>query len=170
MRMNYWLLIALLLFSSTASAEFPQRKSGLWQVESSIEGHSGSQVIKQCIDATTDEKMAKLARRMNKRPGIDCIKDERRKEGEQYITETDCSSQGVRIRSMTVLSGDFDNKYTGYTKTRYNPAVRGTSNIKVNIEAVWLGKCESWQKPGDMQMPDGSVSNVDELLSKTKAQ
>ena len=166
MGMNYWLLIVILLFPTMALAEFPQRKSGLWQIESSIEGHSASQVMKQCIDVRTDEKMAKLARQMNKRPGVDCIKDERRKEGESYVTESDCSSQGVRVRSISVLSGDFDSQYSGFTKTRYDPPVRGTSKIKVNIEAVWLGECQSWQKPGDMQMPDGSVSNVDEMLKR----
>lgn len=147
-------------------AEFPQRKAGMWQIATVLKGDTVGQLIKQCIDGTTDEKMARLARMMNERPGTVCVKNERKKDQARYLTETDCTFRGIRIRTQGVLEGDFDKAYSGWTIMRYEPAIKGMSEQHMNIEAEWMGACKPWQKAGDMEMPDGSVMNIDDVLKQ----
>ncbi len=161
-----FVLALVLLAEGVFAAEFPKRKAGLWEITTVLEGDTVGQRIKQCIDDTTDEKMAKLARKMNKRPGVECVKDERKKLAGRYITETDCTFRGVRVRTQGILEGNFDSTYSGWTVMRYEPAIKGVSEQKMNITASWQGACNAWQKPGDMEMPDGSIMNIDDVLKQ----
>ncbi len=159
-----FVLALALLSEGVLAGEFPKRKAGLWEITTVLEGDTVGQRIKQCIDETTDEKMARLARKMNERPGVECVKDERKKLDGRYVTETDCTFRGVRVRTQGILEGDFDSAYSGWTIMRYEPAIKGVSEQKMNITARWQGACSAWQKAGDMEMPDGSVMNIDDAL------
>jgi hypothetical protein len=55
-------ILVLICATLVQAAELPSRKPGLWQVRTSIEGGNvPAPVIKQCIDATTDQMMQSSA-------------------------------------------------------------------------------------------------------------
>ena len=56
------LIPVVLVMMPALAAELPSRKPGLWQVRTSIGGSNvPAPVIKQCIDATTDQMMQSSA-------------------------------------------------------------------------------------------------------------
>ena len=55
-------LLVFICMAPASAAELPSRKPGLWQVKTSIGGSNvPAPVIKQCIDAATDQMMQSSA-------------------------------------------------------------------------------------------------------------
>ena len=55
-------ILVLICTTSALAAELPSRKPGLWEVKTSIENRNApAQVIRQCIDAATDQMMQSSA-------------------------------------------------------------------------------------------------------------
>ena len=151
-----WLLIP----ASAGADDFPQRKSGLWEIQTAITGQAAGNTMKQCIDAASDAKMMRMGKDMGKKMGANCAKNEFRKAESGFIAESDCTIDGRRMGSKTVFSGDFTSQYTGETTITYEPAVLGTSEQKMTISARWLGPCEAGQEPGDVILPGGMKMNI----------
>ncbi len=158
------LTVVLFLVPAVSIADdFPQRKAGLWEVTTSAAGMPGGQVVKQCIDATTDAAMMQVGKSMGGQMGMSCAKNEVKKEGGSFVAESDCNMAGTRMISKTVFSGDFNSAYSAESTARYEPAMMGMSESKTKISARWLGPCEANQQPGDMIMPNGMKMNFKDM-------
>lgn len=145
--------------------DLPKRKPGLWEVSVASAGRPG-QVMKQCTDETTDEKMMATGNSMANSLGVQCSKKEMKKAGDTFTAESECTMNGTKLTSKTVFSGDFNSQYTGETNASYDPPLMGMTGSQSTITARWLGPCEAGQKPGDMVMPGGHVVNMEMLNSK----
>ena len=157
------LLLGLLMSVSTVAEEFPKRKSGLWEIQTSMMGQAPGQTMKQCVDAASDAKMMQMGQDTNAKMGASCAKNDFRKEGGNFISESDCTIGGMRIVSRTVFSGDFNSEYSGETTASFDPALVGMTEQKMTITARWVGACEADQKPGDIIMPGGVKINIDSI-------
>lgn len=161
------LTAAVVLLPAQAFAEqLPTRKPGLWEINIANPGMSGhTQTVKQCTDEATDAKMMQSGNDMAGKMGVQCAKNEVRKENGQYIGESDCTFSGTRMVSKTVFSGDFASSYTAETETTYNPPISGMSGGKTMMTAKRVGECEPGQKPGDIIMPGGITMNINSMPS-----
>ena len=139
--------------------ELPQRKAGLWEVQTSSQGRTTA--VKQCIDENTDAKMLQLAGQI----GQNCKKQESRREGNTYVAEAECDLMGSHIQSKATMKGDFSSNYTGTVTATYDPPLMGKKEGTTQIAARWIGPCLADQQPGDMIMPNGMKMNM-EALSK----
>lgn len=148
----------LLVSLSAFAEEFPKRKPGLWQIQTAIEGLPVKQTMKHCIDAASDAKMAQMGQGLQ--AGADCTRNETRKEGDNFVAESECTSGGIKMISKTIFSGDFSSQYSGNTIIKYEPAMMGMPEQKMSLTAKWTGPCEPGQEPGDIIMPDGTKMNI----------
>ncbi len=157
------IFLCLLVPFASFSADYPQRKAGLWEIQNSMEGMPAGQTIRQCVNPEMDKKMIEMGSNMNEQMGADCSKVEFRKEGKNYVSETDCNMGGMRMISKSVFSGDFNKNYTGVTTVSFEPPVMGMKNQKMKQTARWVGACEPGQKPGDIIMPNGQKLNINSM-------
>jgi hypothetical protein len=128
------------------------RKPGLWVVEISTDGRKTKGDSKQCIDATTDQQMLRMAFDTGSQS---CSKRELTKTATGYVLHAECSMLGSSMVSRGEFVGDFDSKYTGEIRTTFNPPLYGRSSSRTAITARWSGACPRDMKPGDMTLPNG---------------
>ncbi len=157
---RFVICLCLLIPISVIAEEFPKRKPGLWEIQTLIEGETEGKTMKQCIDTTSDAKLAKMEKEMAAKKGRTCTKNAFRKEGKRFVRESDCTSDGMRIISKTTFSGDFSSQYTAETTTKFGDAIKGMAEQNAMMTARWVGPCEADQKPGDVIMSDGLKMNI----------
>jgi hypothetical protein len=161
------LIILLVLFSgygvaAAASADAPQRKSGLWEMKMSGGHMPGGMTMQQCVDQKSDD-MSKMQEAKS-----NCTKNVVRREGDKVIAESVCKMQGTTATTRGVFTGQFDSAYKGEIKTNYDPPMHGMRESSSMIEAKWLGPCLAGQKAGDVVMPGmpGGMPNMGELMKR----
>ncbi len=149
---------------------FPTRKAGQWEitVQSSRSG-TPPQTIKQCIDAKTDEKMMQMGNGMASQMGAQCSKMEIKRQGDTYITDSECQMMGVKMVSRGTVQGDFESAYTGKSEVTYTPPLMGINQATTTISAKWLGACAADQRPGDMVLGNGMKVNIEMLAAAGKS-
>ena len=155
--------MSLVVPLSVSAGDFPSRKTGLCEIQTVIRDQGFGQTMKQCVDVASDAKMMQMGKNMSGAMGANCVKNEFRKQGSNFVSETDCAMGEMRMISKTVFSGNFSSEYAGDTTVRYEPALMGMSEQRMKITARWLGPCEAGQKPGDIIMPNGMKMNMNSL-------
>ena len=156
-------LIILLVLSigygvaAAASADAPQRKSGLWEMKM-----SGGMTMQQCVDQKSDDISKMQEAKSN------CTKNVVRREGEKIVAESVCKMEGTTATTRTVFTGKLDSAYKGEIRSTYDPPLQGMRESSSTIEAKWLGPCLAGQKAGDMVMPGmpGGMPNMGELMKR----
>jgi hypothetical protein len=147
------------------SAELPSRKPGLWQVKTSIGGSNvPAPVIKQCIDATTDQMMQSSAGPFA--PAACPERDVQRSENSITIDST-CVLDGKPATAHAAITGSFDSAYTMMV-TSQRPDI-SDGKMTMTIDAKWLGPCAADQKPGDVIMSNGMKINIPETEKRSIA-
>jgi Protein of unknown function (DUF3617) len=149
--------VMLMLFTMPAlSAELPSRKPGLWEVQTSFSnGKVPAQVIRQCVDAATDQMMQS---RVGVRSQKECSKRDLQKSAGSITIDSICTGAGGKTRtSHIVITGSFDSAYT-MTVTSQNE--EATESRTITMAAKWIGPCAADQKPGDMIMANGKKINL----------
>ncbi len=145
-----FLIVALMLapgVAQAASAEMPQRKSGLWEIKMSspqIPPHT----IQQCVDQKSDELVRNQAQEK-----MACAKNEIRREGDKLVADSVCKVGGSTVTTRTVFTGRFDSNYKADIKSTFDPPMHGMSESSSTLDARWVGACLAGQKPGDIIMP-----------------
>ena len=151
-----WLTMSFVLAVVPAyAAELPKRKSGSWEISTSQAGGPPGPVAQMCIDATTDDFARQLAA-----GALECSKQDLRREGGRYISDSVCKIGESVATSRIVISGDFETAYQADIEAKYAPPLMGMSEGRTTVSARWLGPCKPGQRPGDVTMPNGTVINV----------
>ena len=156
--MKPWYCLPILLLTPlTAFAnDYPQLKSGLWKVQTTIDG-KGDAAIKQCINEDTFKRLLESGAQMM---GGACSELQMTKEGGTYRSNINCTIAGSKMVSTGTMSGDFQTSYTAVTKTTTTPPLMGMGNSTQTSTANYLGECEAGMKPGDIITADGKKMNV----------
>jgi len=159
-------LAAAALAGSALAADTPKRKSGLWEINTQMEGMPSMGAMQQCIDQNTDNLMQQSA----KKEKIDCSVMDVKPQGNKVTMHSVCKFEGTTATTDAVFIGAFDSAYKGDMKTRYNPPMHGVSESKMTMEARWLGPCKPGQKSGDVIMPNMKNMNINEMMKDPKIQ
>lgn len=155
------LILALICTTPAAAADLPSRRPGLWEVTMSIEGRNvPPQVIKQCIDATTDQMMQSSAGPIS---AMACPKRDVQRSAESVTIDSSCTIGGKPAGAHAVITGNFDSAYT-MTVTSHSEALPGNDMV-MTINGKWLGPCTGEQKPGDMIFGNGRKMNLLEMMA-----
>jgi len=158
-RYGIWLINALFCMQAHAF-DFPKRKSGLWEIETSSSAHAGAvQKAQMCIDQKTDDALNQMGTGMSKDM---CSKSDIRREGGAIVTDSVCKFGATTATTHSVVTGQFDSAYKVETRSTYDPPMAGTKEGSAVIQARWVGPCKPDQKPGDMILPSGVKINVNE--------
>jgi hypothetical protein len=156
-------ILVLICATPAPAAELPSRKPGLWEVKTSIENRNApAQVIRQCIDATTDQMMQSSAGPYD--PAA-CSKRDVQRSANSITIDSTCTVGGKPATAHAVVTGSFDSAYT-MTVTSQSEDIPGGKMI-MTMEAKWLGPCTADQKPGDMIMSNGRTINILEMKKRT---
>jgi hypothetical protein len=149
-------IFAMISSNPACADELPSRKPGLWEVKTSIDNRNAPPlVIRQCIDAATDQMMLSIAGPYSHDV---CPKRTVQKSADSITIDSACTFQGKAATAHAVVSGSFDSAYT-MTVTSQSEAAPG-STIAMRMEAKWLGPCAADQKPGDMIFANGVKANI----------
>jgi hypothetical protein len=152
--------ILVLVFSAVPvlAAEMPSRKAGLWEVKTSFDsGNMPAVVIRQCVDAATDQMMQSGAGPNFRR---DCSKRDVQKSGDSVTIDSTCTIAGKSRTAHAVITGSFDSAYT-MTMTSQGDGTQGAGkSMTMTMAAKWIGPCTADQKPGDTIMANGMKFNI----------
>jgi len=152
-------ILVLICATPAPADELPSRKPGLWEVKMSIENRNApAQVIRQCIDATTDQMMQSSAGPYSLAV---CPKRDVQSSVDSTTIDSTCTIGGKTATVHTVVTGSFDSGYT-MTATSLSEDLPGGKMI-MTTEGKWLGPCAADQKPGDMIMSNGRTINLLEM-------
>ena len=140
---------------SALSAELPARKPGLWEIETTLANPKiPRQVIRQCVDAVTDQMMQSRAGINSQR---ECSKRDLQKSAGSITIDSTCTTGGKTRTSHVVITGSFD---SGYTMTVTSQSEGAPESRTITMAAKWIGPCTADQKPGDMIMANGMKINI----------
>jgi len=159
-------LAAISLAGGALAADTPKRKTGLWEINTQMEGMPSMGAMQQCIDQNTDDLMQQRA----KKEKPDCSVMDVKPQGNKVTMHSVCKFEGTTATTDAVFIGAFDSAYKGDMKTRYNPPMHGVSESKMTMEAKWIGPCKLGQKPGDVIMPNMKNMNINEMMKDPKIQ
>jgi len=135
-------LLLLSFFSLSASAaDMPKRKSGLWEINTVIQSGAETMTEKsqQCIDSATDRFADPMPD--NKK----CTRKNENFEDGKLNANSVCRFDVSTVTTQVEFSGDFDSRYTGEIRIKYDPPVEGVKESYVLLDAKWLGPCEAGQ-------------------------
>ena len=140
---------------ATLAAEIPKRKSGLWEITTSEPGGPPGPVATMCIDQKLDDMAKQLMA-----GGVTCTKQDLRREGDRYVSDSVCKIGDSTATTRAVISGNFETMYQADIQAKYSPPLMGMSEGRSVMNAKWLGPCRSGQRPGDIVMPGGATINI----------
>ncbi|MES2947104.1 MAG: DUF3617 family protein [Pseudomonadota bacterium] len=156
-------LAAASLCANALALDMPKRKSGLWEITTSMEGMpKGMGPIQHCIDQNSDNLMQQEAEKTKQQ----CSAMDIKQQGDRITIHSVCKLETTTTTMDAVFTGAFDSAYRGELKTKFNPPLHGMAESKMTIAAKWLGACKPGQKPGDIVMPGKGNFNLDDAMKK----
>jgi hypothetical protein len=151
-----FLITALIVTRQALAADLPARKPGLWEIKTTIEGRNPpTQVIKQCIDAATDQMTLSIAGPFS--PAV-CPKREVKSSGDSITVDSACAIGKSTANAHAVISGSFESAYTMTVKSE-GPGLPGGA-MMMTVAGNRLGDCTAEQKPGDIIFGNGRTVNI----------
>ncbi len=149
--------LAVLLLAPAASSVAqtdagPTRKPGWWEMQLTLSGPTPSpahQVVRMCTDATTDKVQSPLGVNMNGN-GCPPVKTARTATG--WTVAGSCNTGQMTITASAVATGDFNDRYHVDIDTHLDPPpAPQAAEVKIAMDAHWLGECPAGKKPGDIE-------------------
>ena len=163
------ILSAVVCCALPASADtLPKRQAGMWEVSISPGKGLPPMSTKQCVDEATDAKMMEMGNDATRSMGSSCSKNEFKKTASGFETSAECKTGSSTMVSRGVFTGDFTTAYSGEVTTSFTPPLYGQSASTINISAKFLGACTDGLKPGDILLPNGQKTSVDQAAAQAK--
>ena len=160
--------LAALLPHLASATDLPRRVSGLWETTVSVSKGGPPHTIKECVDGATDADMMKMATDSSQSMGATCSKNEFKKTGTGFESESECSMGGTKIHSKGSFRGDFSTTYQGEVTTTMTPAFFGEPTSTTTFTAQYLGSCPADMKPGDVVLANGMKMNMKEAADNAQ--
>ena len=151
-----FLIIAMVGAGPALAADLPARKPGLWEIKTTVEGRNPpTQVIKQCIDAATDQMTLSIAGPFS--PAV-CPKREVKSSSDSITVDSTCTIGKTTATAHATITGNFESAYTMTVKSE-GPGLPG-SPMMMTIAGNRLGDCTPEQKAGDIIFANGRTVNI----------
>jgi len=156
-------LIAACVCTGAHAYDMPKRKSGLWEITTSMEGMPRAMgPIQHCIDQSSDDLMQQRGEKAKQQ----CSAMDVKQQGDRIVIHSVCKHDTTTTTLDAVFTGAFDSAYRGDIHTHFDPPMHGKAESKMSLEAKWLGACKPGQKPGDIVMPNRGSFNLEEAIKK----
>jgi hypothetical protein len=144
------------------SSELPSRKPGLWEVRTRIENvNAPAQVVRQCIDAATDQMLQSIAGPFNP---ASCPERNVQSSASSTTIDFKCTVAGKPATAHSFITGSLDDAYTMIVTSQRDEITGG--RMTMTMEGKWLGACAADQRPGDIVMSNGVKINVPEIQKR----
>lgn len=148
-------LLAAGMSSAAAAVDLPKRKSGLWEVKTSMPDmppQMQQAPLKVCVDQKSDDMTQQVADAEAKK---NCSKSDIKRDGDRWVIHSVCKEQGITMTTDGVFTGNFDSAYKAEMKAAYQPPIMGMSNSRMIMDAKYVGACPAGMKAGEMMLPNG---------------
>jgi hypothetical protein len=133
-------VLAVIAASASAQVAEPHRQAGWWEMAAHLP--NGTTMTRYlCLDAAFDSRHSVLAKQEGCTPTVEAVTG-------GYSFKKTC---GGETTTGTAI-GDFNSAYKITEQ-------RGSASIQT--DARLAGACPAGRKPGDMQLPNGSVVHLD---------
>ena len=154
--------LVLSQIGAAQAAEQLSRKPGLWEVTTTLDNTSAPpRVVKQCIDAATDELSQSIAGPFS---AALCPERKVQRGADATTVDSTCSIAGRPASAHAVITGSFDSAYT--MKVAAEGALLPGGKMAMTMEGKWLGACAADQRPGDIIMANGVKINIPDMQKR----
>ena len=144
-------LSLIVTVGDAASETPPRRKSGLWEIKTTVSNTPRSFSAQTCIDQNSDDLWTEAAKPDDQ---MTCSKNTIHKEGSNWVSESVCQVESSTATTRAVFTGSFDSSYRVESKSTYAPPFMGIKEGTTVMDAKWLGPCKPGQTPGDIIVPE----------------
>lgn len=145
-------LLLMATAREAASETPPRRKSGLWEVKTTVSNAPNNTLTAQaCVDQNSDDLWEQNTDPDN---SMSCSKPTVHREGSAWVAESVCKIESSTATSRSVFTGSFDSSYRVESTSTYSPPLMGMKEATTIIDVMWLGPCKPGQTPGDILVPD----------------
>lgn len=161
------MVVALGLLPEPVWAEFPGRKSGLWETVTSGDGIPEAK-LRECVDQVADRATVAGPKEV---PGLKCQVSSAEGGASGFNATVTCDMSGTKMVVKSLGRGDFASAVTYTITTTFDPPFMGQTSRTMKIDAKYLGQCPAGTQPGDVEMLDGtkfSKADQDRLAKKAE--
>ena len=144
-------LLLMVIAGDAASETPPRRKSGLWEINTTVSNTPRSFTAQTCVDQNSDDLWKQEAEANGQKS---CSQTNFHKEGSNWVAESVCKIEESTATTRAVFTGSFDSSYRVESKSTYTPPLNGIKEGTIVMDAKWLGPCNPGQKPGDIVLPE----------------
>ena len=141
----------------------PPMQPGLWESTTSVNvGGAAKSGPKTTMCVT--EAMQRLMLANSQRVGAACGKNTTRREGNQYIAESECTVSGSTLKSKSVATFTGDTAFRVDSSSTVTPppdSKGGISTSSAIQEARYVGPCPAGMRPGDISSGGRTMNMVD---------
>lgn len=164
---------AALTIASTAAASlacaqdfnFPQRKSGQWEIKMVTQPSEAppDMSMTACVDSASNAEMMRAGLSMPKEM---CPQEDVKREGDAYVIDATCKMGPMESRLHSVITGDSQSAYAVETTTETTGGLAAMAGTNVfTQEGRWVSaECGNGLQPGEMLMPGGMKTNINEIM------
>jgi hypothetical protein len=141
----------------------PQQASGFWA--QNVSDRHGVRTVRYCLDGVAASALAAFDRQLSGRCSKHAIA--RAADGTWRFSTSCDMGAGGKVATEGVMRGDFGSHYfveaQSQTVGAADAAANGPNRILADLQR--LGDCPRDMKPGEVVLPDGKRSRLDELAA-----
>jgi hypothetical protein len=148
--------VASAFVADTWADEFPARKPGEWDI-TIMRGDKAAGTIKMCVDKETDQLLYKIGGGLSHQF---CQHSDVKVTGNVVTSQSECTIHGSTVTALSITTFDGDTAFHLETKSHFDPAFLGKTDVVTKQEGKWVGDCPADMKPGDFVMGHGIKVNI----------
>jgi hypothetical protein len=158
------LVVAVVAPAMAQPVDLPLRRPGYWEIRMMTGGGPGGQefTLQTCTDAATERQMVQYG---FGQLGRQCQRYDIRRDGEDYVIESDCQVGQTRTTARSVISGDLRATYSlrveGTVQVLGQPELQQT--LTTQQGRFVSARCGGGLRPGDILLPGGQRLNIRDL-------
>lgn len=157
--MRFWALLLIgfasfapAAFSQTSPSQTPNRKAGWWEMKMNIKESTG-QVRPMVIHICTDPKVDRIQSPFGIHNGKQCPPAQISKTASGWSIHSACTARSMKVVTDGTATGDLKSHYSVDLVTRMTPPPQpDLGEVKIHIDAKWLGACPAGKKPGQLEL------------------
>jgi hypothetical protein len=150
-----------LLLTAAAYADFPDMppmKEGLWKIHM-VDNTTGQKPTDTTYSLCRDHAWDQQARQLSQKVLSSCTTSSDVKSGDTRTMVTSCKVAGTTITTKSILTSRGDTYFHNESFSTFTPPLYGQSQDSMIQEQTFVGACPAGMKPGDHQLPDGTIQH-----------